>query len=87
MEFKGTKGEWVKNNTGSEVETLAGDRICTLIQGIKTSNEQKANAKLIAAAPDLLSNLIRCVDRLDENGLGQMYAVKRAKEAINKALN
>lgn len=47
--------------------------------------ESEANAKLIASAPDLLENLIRCVDRLEENRLGHFTAVRRAKEAIKKA--
>ena len=50
-----------------------------------SEDEAKANAKLIVAAPEMLENLIRCVDRLEENGMGDMSAVKRAKTAIKKA--
>ena len=32
----------------------------------------------------LLDNLRRLIDRMEENDLGQMNAVKRAKEAIQK---
>ncbi len=44
------------------------------------------DAQLSASAPNLLENLIRCVDRLEENGLGDMSAVTRAKAAIKEAV-
>lgn len=46
----------------------------------------KANAKLIAAAPELLDNLLRIIDRIEENNLNDMFpsAYERAKRAIKK---
>ena len=49
------------------------------------NNVCDANAKLFAAAPELLENLIICVDSIEENGMGDMSAVRRAKEVIKKA--
>jgi hypothetical protein len=50
--------------------------------------EAEANARLIAAAPDLLQALARLVDRIEEQKLQDYFphAYKRALEAINKAL-
>jgi hypothetical protein len=58
-----------------------GEYICT------TSGNATANAKLIAAAPDLLENLIRILDRIKESDLIPCFpsAYKRAKAAIEKA--
>jgi len=95
---KHTKGQWrpqyisgVCMGVGSEIETNYFQIICNTIlpeadeEYKKEKEEIEANAKLIAAAPELLENLIRCVDRLEENGFEKMSAVRRAKEAINKA--
>jgi len=42
-------------------------------------------SELLAQRDELLKNLARCVDRLEENGYGDMNAVARAKQAIKKA--
>lgn len=60
--------------------------------------QSEANAKLICEAVNnydklkednalLLDNLKRLIDRMEENDLGQMHSVKRAKEAIQKVEN
>jgi hypothetical protein len=95
MKLKHTPGPW--NYSGLTFETENGSfsiwkdqgengstLICEIDKGIR-HEKANANAKLIAAAPELLENLIRCVDRLEENGMGSMSAVRRAKEAIKKA--
>lgn len=78
-----TKGEWKKETKPTDVViTSNGVAICAMNWNLE---EYEANAKLIAAAPDMLINLIRLVDRLEENELGDLNAVKRAKEVIKKA--
>lgn len=50
--------------------------------------EAKANAKLIAAAPELLAALKLCLETIQINGVTELYeinAVRRAESAIKKA--
>ena len=93
MEFKGTKGEWKTglfpnlNHPHRTVLTKEGSlEICTI--NLDTA-EVRANARLIASAPDLLEACIHalemCEDSPTENGLTIMAG--RLKGAINKALN
>ena len=60
MEFKGTKGEWYV--VGSEPAEIATDKKSICFVGIQDyfnkDIEQRANAKLIAAAPELLDALL-----------------------------
>ena len=94
MEFKGTKGEWKITGTGENRIMINGSSIdvwWNLSSSDVLEDEGKANAKLIAAAPDLLKACIHalemCEDRVipTENDLTIMAG--RLKEAINKALN
>ena len=94
MEFKGTKGEWKITGT-SEQRTMINGSSIDVWWNLSSSNvsedEGKANAKLIAAAPDLLKACIHalemCEDRVTptENDLTIMAG--RLKAPINKALN
>lgn len=75
METKHTKGEWVylkleddsfavkEKGLFKNGEWTFSDRICTLEHYTK---ENEANAKLIAAAPELLEALIYYFDVLEE---------------------
>ena len=93
MEFKGTKGEWevtgsysmCKYSIGNEKETIA---FTSVIAGANKNDiiRFKANAKLIAAAPELLKALLTCLSRI-EGRSHEPFAILEAKEAINKALN
>ena len=89
-----TPGPWkvaenLFGNTASyevyaNVETKSGKggytRICQI-----TPRDQKANARLIAAAPELLEALEAMVEMVEMNGLGKRYALDLAASAITKA--
>ena len=88
MNTKHTKGNWsVKSNreltwveTDSDLESKI---ICTM-----SSNDKcEANAKLIAAAPDLLEALQKLLDRLDSqhHSLAISGTLRECREAIKKA--
>lgn len=88
-EFKGTKGIWAANSV-NEVY-LIGDEYVPIANNINGINKKEciANAKLIAAAPELLEALKQMIDiapifNLSESGLDK---IRNAKQAINKALN
>jgi phage tail protein X len=108
MEFKGTQGEWSQShrktdrdgNYSTEVYCNKGDTIATLswytnteVKGV-VSTYREANAKLIAASPELLKALqlvtgelfqaIECINGLESAKLSA--TIKKANEAINKAL-
>jgi Ribonuclease G/E len=100
-EFKGTKGEWGVNDKFREPEVLneSGKVIFTHNKSCcdtdvntivyYSHNKMMANAKLIAAAPDLLKELQKV--RLDIKLSGVFREdspiVKGIDEAINKALD
>lgn len=69
METKHTKGPWIVANSGGSVK-LGGMRhpktICTLeTSPLSISPEVEANAKLIAAAPDMLIALQKAVEVIE----------------------
>jgi hypothetical protein len=89
-EFKGTKGPWKARNLGTEIAVFGSYRICGMTGG--EIQRDKANAHLIAAAPDLLDALIalRTANGGDNfNGWHQGFdsAIEKARAAIAKALN
>lgn len=87
MEFKGTPGPWYTSNEGrllvrdEEWQCVIADSI-----GCNGDEEEVANARLIAAAPELLDQLIRLRNKIadyhpdDDDHLDVVDAV------INKAL-
>ena len=86
MKFKGTEGEWkVKGHSvyGNHFESS----IACLDESLYSINskELNANAKLIAAAPEMLLALKKIV-ALGNTGLSLMASKKYAKDAIEKAL-
>jgi hypothetical protein len=103
MEFKGTQDDWIADYS-YESETYIscnGLRIAEVKHykhydlNDPSTEEGRANAKLIAAAPELLKALqlvadelfqaIECINGLESAKLST--TIKKADEAINKALN
>lgn len=96
-EFKGTRGKWyMSNDTGGlQVHSTrfpAGIDIISLMFPQFHDEQTKANAQLIAAAPELLNALQALMDGVAnlppltaiEGALEKQY--KQAEKAINKAL-
>lgn len=95
MEFKGTKGEWEVYDNGNFPEIkLKGQyvgQICMMPysnaefeKAVNSKEENEANAKLIAAAPELLQ---ACIDVCNINNIDKLLeAKKECKKAIQKAL-
>ena len=85
MEFKGTKGKWSITETGRQRTMINGSSIdvwWNLPSSDASEDEGKANAKLIAAAPDLL----KALQGLLLNGHNNKQ-IGISQKAINKALN
>ncbi len=71
-----TKGSWF--NDGYEIKS---NECCIEIAKVTVFNEGKANANLIAAAPELLEALEELVAQLE----GDYFCFKNARSAIAKA--
>lgn len=61
-------------------ETLAGEWY------EMSTEERDANARLIAAAPELLEALVRCLEQLDFDGRADAPCTELARAAIAKAI-
>ncbi len=101
-EFKGTQGEWshseqsgFKNRCIQAQVWNPKGTILALIEPTWPTIESNANAKLIAAAPDLLQALQEIKERVDQcknaplvsiNETFDSYYQKVLEDAINKAL-
>ena len=98
MEFKGTKGEWVLeqgcNVAGRSYIHLGGNSgaidVWDLPSSTITPEQRSCNAKLVAAAPDLLEALQELKILMDDVVTGQYtpdsFTTQPAFEAIRKAL-
>ena len=93
-EFKGTKGNWhtVEDNRVVYVENKDQVLVAEL-DNHKTLGFNQAtptavyfNAKLIAAAPDLLNALIKLLDDVENNQLHEYVDYVGLIKAVNKAL-
>lgn len=86
--FKGTKGEWVaKANTvtksnGEKIRQILGAQGACMTSMRNNQIRTNADAKLIAAAPDMLKALIAIV----EDGKSHPAIIGLAEKAITKAL-
>ena len=84
MERKFTKGEWGVNSANkSEVNTFNGIAIADCSKSLMITNDEKeANAKLIAAAPEMFNAL--CEIYHDKETLSDLFDSQR--ELVEKAL-
>jgi len=90
-EFKGTKGEWIVNK-GNNVVSKHNLPIAIVYDGYtahgsfknEDENDRKANAKLIACAPEMLEMLIHC-EKVFRQGGGMEYTLADIQSLINKA--
>ena len=97
MKPKYTKGRWTKMETDNGVSVICertnkqtkAFQICLMSERDITSEEMEQNAKLIASAPELLENLKRIIDRVEECKYQDAFpsAYERAKEIIKRATN
>jgi len=87
METKHTQGEWLANE--GQIYPAETGKILALIPYFdKENKEQEANAKLIAAAPELLDVLNHIIERISvvrHNDAFCQALKDKAINAINKA--
>ncbi len=87
MEFKGTPGPWYASNEGrllvrdEEWQCVIADSI-----GCNGDEEEVANARLIAAAPELLEQLIRLRNKIADYHPDDDDHLDVVDVVINKAL-
>lgn len=83
---KHTQGEWVSLAYRVDVDVADGlSGICEMSEWMDES-EMEANAKLIAAAPDLLKSLQECVKAMKIVTSSAIKPfIERAEQAIKKA--
>lgn len=91
--FKGTKGKWEAHNNKvyQEVNRRTEERSLLIsihlydenMKGLSLSEENKANAQLIASAPEMLEALQNLEN---DNGQIPAHAWKMVQNAIKKAI-
>lgn len=79
------EGNWVDGKLGGWISTLHPSPLFELIPITGTKDEIIANARLIAAAPDLLAALQECEAAEDATHDQQADAFRNARAAISKA--
>ena len=82
MKFKGTKGKRYINRFGNVVTENGEDAYMT---SLMNKEYKEVNALLISKAPEMLEIIKLLIDRLEENDLKELSAVKRAKQLIKEA--
>lgn len=92
MEFKGTPAPWIHAGGNTLSETIGGaingdGKTFCLILGKGIGKEKAtANAKLMAAAPELLEQLIRLRNKIDDYHPDEDDHLDVVDAVINKAL-
>lgn len=93
-EFKGTKGEWFSCCTNAKPHFLFADNgettICSFYQKqddgtILNIEEVRANAKLIACAPEMLECIKDLLKELSYHGFNNSSSIYIANDLIKKA--
>lgn len=86
METKFTKGEWILSEfyDGFHIYSI-GKKVCSIWSGLVTRSENKANAKLIAAAPDLFNALNELIDFHKSDMHLKLPVLEEAIKALKKA--
>lgn len=95
MEFKGTKGPWTmrESNFAFHIYGVFKKSKTAFITAAYWKNpeygasraEAEANAKLMAAAPELLAALDRLVENVDGGEFISITRIEEARAAIRKA--
>ena len=75
-----------KDRKHTAIEDYPYQMVCAISPLSYFNKEDEANAKLIAAAPELLKALQTCLKRIT-NESHEPFAILEATQAINKALN
>lgn len=89
MEFKGTPGPWeIGYFVRSDVFAKGGMKwVSTLVSdNLDGTEEDSANAKLVAAAPELLEAAIDFVRKVESGLAKSTDSYNKFKSAINKAI-
>ena len=83
MEKKFTKGEWIIGQNNFCIDILCNDKVLATCWGtVKVRSERIANAKLIAAAPELLD---ACIEALKHHQGAHSEIGHKLRETIKKA--
>ena len=85
---KHTSGPWEKQKYGNSYEIFRCDKAGTYIANVNRDNSNhKANANLIAAAPELLEAAEVAFLTLENEGLGVTGLEKAIKKAKGEGIN
>lgn len=88
METKHTKGKWkATENNYNKVASILIQAGALIVADVHNLKEAESNAKLIAAAPDLLEALIRIrneFNSIDNLSSYQIKIISNATSLINK---
>ncbi|MDH0357157.1 hypothetical protein [Morganella sp. GD04133] len=92
MEFKGTPGPWTHSDSYGLHETIGGsihgggNTLCHVMGKGIWKGKATANAKLIAAAPEILEQLIRLRNKITDYDPDDDDHLHIVDAVINKAL-
>jgi len=87
LQFKGTKGEWIKDDTRIYVKSnLTDNGLMQIINTVNSPIEQReANAKLIASAPDLLEACIKRIEWSKKYPSNRIYSGSAMQKMIKES--